>query len=139
MMCSRSISVRLVVGDFLRPIQFYRRLGQSAAFGHDHHALDHVFEFANVARPRPVLQHIHGFVRDGFHMLSHARRVLANKVLHQHRNVRASLAQWGQLDGKYIQPVKQIFSKSPVGNILLQIAVGGGEDPHIDMEGVNSA
>src|ERR1051326_3479396 len=53
---------KTVVIDFVGNIKFSGRIGQSAASGHDYHALDHVFEFANIAGPGPVSQDIHGFV-----------------------------------------------------------------------------
>ena len=45
----------------------------------------------------------------------------------------------GKFDGKNIQTVKQIFAKFLVGDVLLQIAVGGGDDPHIDVQRLHSA
>src|SRR5258708_33827778 len=65
--------------------------------------------------------------------------MFVHKMLHQHGNVGATLAQRRQLDGKNVEPVKQIFAKPPVSDVLLQIAVGGGDDPHIDVQGVNAA
>ena len=45
----------------------------------------------------------------------------------------------GKWNRKHIETVEQVLPKLPVSNILLQIAVGGGNDPDIDVQGVNAA
>lgn len=60
-------------------------------------------------------------------------------MLYQHWNVVAPVAQWRQLDREYIQAVKKIVAEFLVGNVLSQIAIGGGDDPYVHMQSPDSA
>src|ERR1700722_17554738 len=53
-------------------------------------------------------------------------------MVDQQGNVFAALAQRRHADRNHVQPVVKIFAKLVFGNGLIQIAVGGGDHPHID-------
>jgi hypothetical protein len=55
-------------------------------------------------------------------------------MTNQDWNIGAPLPQRRQVDGKNIEPVEQIFAKLFVHNVLVQIAVGGGNDAYIDVQ-----
>ena len=50
----------------------------------------------------------------------------------EQRDVFAALAQGGHADGNHAQPVVEVFAERAVGDLFVEIAVGGGNDPHVD-------
>ena len=66
----------------------------------DHATLDEVFQLANITRPVGVHQRLHGLFRNGFNALLHLPGVAQNKIMHQERNVLASLAKRRNLNGQ---------------------------------------
>jgi alpha-D-ribose 1-methylphosphonate 5-triphosphate synthase subunit PhnL len=59
----------------------------------------------------------------------HARE----KVLRQQRNVLAPLAQRRQLRRDHVEAVVQVLAELAAGDRLLQVAVGGRDDAHVDL------
>ena len=55
-------------------------------------------------------------------------------MIGQQDHVAAALAQGWQINGKNIQAIKQIRAETVGYNILLQIAVRGGDDAYIDID-----
>ena len=39
------------------------------------------------------------------------------------------------MNREYVDPVKQIFSKQPLGHSFSKVAVGGRDDPDVDVDG----
>ena len=60
-------------------------------------------------------------------------------MLDEHGNVVTPLAQRRQFDGKHIQAIEQVFAEFLFGNVLVQIAIGRGDDTHVDMQSSDSA
>src|SRR2546427_605158 len=60
--------------------------------------------------------------------------VLPDKMRGKLRNVFAAFRECGHLQWKDVQAVKQIFPESSFFDLLAQIAVGGGNDPHIHLD-----
>src|ERR1035437_10888441 len=54
----------------------------------------------------------------------------------QHGNVLLAVAQGRNLDGKDIKPVIEVLPEPAFLRILLQVAVGGGDDPDIHRAGL---
>ena len=54
------------------------------------------------------------------------------EVVDQQRQVFAPLAQRRQVDGQDVQPVEEVFAEAAVGDHLPQIALGAGDDAHVD-------
>jgi hypothetical protein len=52
--------------------------------------------------------------------------------LDQKRDIAFALAQRWELELYHIEATKEIFAKIPPANLLLQIHIGRGDDPHID-------
>src|ERR1700678_563961 len=78
------------------------------------------------------LEQLHDVIRNMANLLVHARRKLANKVLHQKRNVFRTLAQRRKRDRKYIEPVEQIGAETPLPNHLAQILIRSRHNPDIN-------
>ncbi len=57
-----------------------------------------------------------------------------HEIAGQQQDVLAALAQWRYLQVQHVQAVEQVFAKGTLGDHFLQVAVGGAEDPHVDLD-----
>jgi hypothetical protein len=71
--------------------------------------------------------------------LAHSPRVFPHEVFHQHLDILAPLAQRWQLNREHIQAIEKIFSEFLVSNVLVQIAIGRGDNPDVDVQSSHSA
>ena len=55
-------------------------------------------------------------------------------MLDQRRDVVGALAQRRQADGHDVQPVEQVLAEQSLRDQLAQVAMGGGDDPHIGLD-----
>src|SRR6266436_6340808 len=51
----------------------------------------------------------------------------------EERNIFATLAERRQLDGDHAEAVIEILAEAALGNLLLEILVGGGDDSDVDV------
>jgi len=65
--------------------------------------------------------------------------VVGNNAIKELRNVCSALPERRHDNGKHIQPVKQIFPEPAVFDLVLQIPVGGGNDPDIRFIGTGTS
>jgi len=49
----------------------------------------------------------------------------------QEQDILSSIAQRGDLDGKLREPSQEVTAKPALGDGGVEVAVGGGDDPHI--------
>ena len=61
-------------------------------------------------------------------------RVPVDQVPHEQRDVLAPIAQRRHGERKHVEPVEQIAAEAPLPHFLVQIAVGGGDDAHVDVD-----
>ncbi|MNC79892.1 hypothetical protein D3C75_1325060 [compost metagenome] len=54
--------------------------------------------------------------------------------MREHEDVLATLTQWRHLQVEYIEAVEQVFTEGAFGDHALQVAVGGADDAHIDLD-----
>jgi hypothetical protein len=54
-------------------------------------------------------------------------------------SILAPLAQRWQLNREHIQAIEKIFSEFLVSNVLVQIAIGRGDNPDVDVQSSHSA
>ena len=64
--------------------------------------------------------------------LAQLRCELREEVPDQQRDVVGALAQRRQLDREHVQPVEEVAPEPPLGDLLLQVAVGGRDQAHVD-------
>src|SRR5271168_5313523 len=64
--------------------------------------------------------------------LAGSRRVFFQEVIGEEWNILATFAQAGYANGDDIQAVVEVFAKSAVGNLTVEIAIGGGNDADVD-------
>ena len=100
---------------------------------------DHVIQLADVAGPVGGDQH---FDRFGRIHLSRRAAFDADLFLEesgQQGNVFAAFAQRRHVDVDDVEPVIEVFAEGAGHQQFLEIAVGGGDDPHIDRHGLGAA
>ena len=83
-----------------------------------------------------MLKGLHGFIRNAGNFFPHEGRVLVDEMTDQHWYIGFAVAQRGQLNGKDVQAIVQVFAKLLVGDVLTQIAIGGGDNSHVHSNGV---
>ena len=107
---------------------------QPAVLREDRRALDHVLQFADVAGPVVARKPARIAFRQS--QLGFQRLALAvEKVLRQQRNVLAPLAQRHRLHRKHVEAEIEVFAKPAALHFLLEVAVGGGDQAHVDGAG----
>ena len=90
----------------------------------------HRAQLAHVARPREPQQRLTRRRGDPQPLPG---RLFSQQKVQQLRFVRA-LAQRRQADFQPVEAVKKVFAETAVGHTLLQIAVGGTDDAHVDCQ-----
>lgn len=58
----------------------------------------------------------------------------SEKASCQWQDVLSSLSQGWQIQTEGAQPVEEVFAKPPCCDILLQIAIGGGNETHVHFD-----
>src|SRR6516164_2281554 len=106
------------------------------AIAQDHRSLNHVLQLANVTGPMVRLKHFQSSLVDILDLLSDLACVALRKVFHQHGDVLFATSQRWHIDGKHIKPVKQVASEGSCVDSCLQVAVGGGDNTHVNGDGL---
>ena len=58
---------------------------------------------------------------------------------HQVRDVFGALAQRRHRDREHVQAIEQVFAEAAAFDVVDQVAVGGRDDPHVDLDGLAPA
>ena len=106
---------------------------QHTAGTHYNGALDEILQFPDIAWPRQILQHLHGFVGNNVDRLTETLGEYPNKVSRQQRDVFPSLPQSGQHDGEDIQTILEIRAKRALLNLTPEILIRGGDHAHVNL------
>src|SRR6185369_15854748 len=106
-----------------------------AAREHDA-ALDQIFELTHVARPVVADQSLQRRGSDRAHGSSGLSRGALQEVKREWANVGATFAQRWERQRNDVQAVEQVRAKATVANRLLEVAIGGGDDPDVDAHGL---
>ena len=101
--------------------------------------LEGVVEFADIARPRIGPQAREQRGRDLFAWGFAARKRAAEQKLGQRRNVFGPFAQRGQFDRDHAEAIVEVFAEGLVGDQLFEVAVGGRDDAHVDVQIAHAA
>ena len=105
----------------------------------DEDAFDEVAELADVARPVVLAQRVE-------RVLSHLNvgasvlcAELLEELLDQRGDVLLAVAQRRNEEGDDVEPVEEVFAEVAAGDLLFEVLVGGGDDAHIDVDGMGGA
>src|SRR5215467_706592 len=82
------------------------------------------------------LKHFQSSLVDIRDLLSDLTRVALREVFHQHRDVLFAISQRWHIDGKNVQPVKQVASEGSCVDSRLQVAIGSGDNTHVNGDGL---
>ena len=66
-------------------------------------------------------------------------RLGLEEVVDEGDDILAALAQWRQMDRDDVETVVQVRAEGAVAHPLMQVAVGGGDDPYVDADGLLAA
>ena len=99
-------------------------------------AAHRILQLPHIARPAVDAQHLHHLVRDGIHS---AGGMFFQEIVRQEGNVFRAFAQRRKRNGKAVQAVVKIAAEGTAADLLLQIAVAGGNNPHIHFNGLFAA
>src|SRR5208282_2291659 len=105
----------------------------------DDRTLDKVLQFADVARPVPGRKPLHHGYGNRFDALLHLLGALLYKVADQQRNILPAISKGRDADGKHVQAVIEIVAELPVGDHLLEVAVGRRYKPYVDFARMRAA
>ena len=90
----------------------------------------HVFQLPDITRPSVAVHYLHS--RRGKSLLKTVFLVhIGQERLNQGLYVPLSLPQGWNLDGHRVKPIVEILPEGAFGDALLQVSVGGGDDPHV--------
>src|SRR6267142_124072 len=92
---------------------------------------DAVFQFADVAGPIVMQQALH---RGGSNLEIGASGIAVEKMMNEHGNVGATVAQRGKMNGHDVQEEMKIFAESAVAISGFQVAIGGGDNAYVDRD-----
>src|SRR5579872_2781199 len=123
---------RLGLGDVVREIA----LAEGVVAREHHGALDDVLELAYVAWPRVVHHPLERPARRVEPRSAVLRAVQAQEVIDQQRDVLASRAERRRRDRDDVEPVVEVLAEPSGRHLGHQIAIGGGDDPHVGLRGV---
>ena len=98
----------------------------------DDQALDHVLELADVARPRIVAERLEGVGLDALDQVAVGGGEARQEVLDQAGDVFLALAQRRHPEVDDVQAVVEVLAELALGDEVLQVAVGGGDDADVD-------
>src|ERR1700730_1173969 len=111
-----------------KPTLIYREILRVA---NDYRSLDDVLQFANITWPGIRYKELQSLLIDPTEGLSRFSCEMTDEVFDQQANVFSSFPQWRNLNRKNVEAVKQIATKCTRGDGGLQVAIGGGDDPHV--------
>ena len=105
----------------------------------DDESLYHIAEFADIAMPTALLQ-----LGDGSSVEHLGAPPLfltdeLSEVIDQQRDIVFAVVEIRHVDRNHIEAVEEVLAEMSVGNLLLQVLVGGSNDAHTDLDGFVAA
>src|SRR5258705_2518724 len=112
-----------------------KRVGlEDVAASENEGPLDHVLELADIAGPTIALEDREGFRTDRFHRLAELGGDFPDEVRGQERDIVAALAERRQVDRDDVESIEEVLAKNTVGYRLGHVAIGRGDQPHVDLD-----
>ena len=108
------------------------RLDEQAVAQHQG-TLQGVFQLAHVARPGVLQQRLAGAFGEQLVGVFMGGAAL-NEAARQRQDVLAAFAQRRNVQRQHVQAIEQVFAEAPLGDFFAQIAVGGGDDAHVQLD-----
>ena len=99
---------------------------------HCHGMFDSIFEFPNVPRPEISLENIHDVRVEIKHHRPHLQGKPSQEVPRQRFDIARAFPQGRNVNGNNADTVIEILAELAIRDHLLQVAVGGSNQAHID-------
>src|SRR5688572_28945930 len=107
---------------------------EALAIVEQHRALAGVFQLADVARPMILIEQFRRLWCQAPNLLPELAVVPVDVIGGQQRDITAPLPQRRQRDGHHLQAIEQVLTELAGLDVLLEIAVGRGNDPDVDAD-----
>ena len=111
----------------------------AVAGGQDHRPLDDVAQLADVAGPFVALERHHRIGGDLGRRHPPFARVMGEEVEDERRDVLAPLGERGNDDRDHVKAIIEVFAEASGGDLLGQVARGGGDDADVDLDDAGAA
>ena len=108
---------------------------QTSARRQNDRAFEDVFQFAHVAGPVVVDQPVEDGRRECDHFPTQLTRLAGDQIGGEQRDILASLAQRGDVDGEDRETMVEITAKPSFAHGLFEIAVARRDNPHVGFQG----
>src|SRR5437667_4713324 len=139
----RQLGQTLPVGGALdvRLEQMRRQvLGQQHTALADHHrSFEDVGELPHVAGPGVAAQDVEDVRRDAAHRAAELLVERSDEVARERVDVVGAAAQRRQVNGPDVQAIVEVVAERPLTHHLGEVAVGGGDHPDVDPNGIGAA
>src|SRR5271170_1008744 len=106
------------------------------AFAHDDGSFDYILKLADITGPSIGFQALHTPFFDVPNLLSGPAGKAVDEVLDEQAYVLSPFAQRRNVDGEYVDPVKEVTAEGSVIDRGLQIAMGRRYHAHIRADGL---
>ena len=104
---------------------------QDVGAGEGHAPLDEVLQLPDVPGEIVFLEQVDGVGGDLADVLAHLFRVFLEEVLGEQLEVLLPLPQGRHLDLDDVEAVEEVLPEPPGDDLVLQVPVGGGDDPDV--------
>ena len=101
---------------------------------HHDRALDRVAQLAHVARPGIGVEGLPRLGVEALELLAVLLGELAQEGHGEQGDVVAPLAQGRHVDVDDVEPVVEVLAEGSLADLLLEVAVGRGDDAHVDLD-----
>src|SRR5579863_3776125 len=112
---------------------------QHTSFGQRAGSLNNVLQLADIARPVIVHQNLHRRGRNALYRFAGFSAESRDEKLDKVRNIFLAFTQRSNVDRHDVQAVVKIFAKSALLERRAQVAVGRGDEAHIDLHRTGAA
>src|SRR6187402_23805 len=105
----------------------------------DHDALDEIAQFTHVAGPLVLLENFNCVIRNLHAWATVLTTELVEELLHEGRNIFATIAQWRNEERDDVETIEEIFAEVSSCDLFFEVLVGRGDQAHVDVHGIGSA
>src|SRR5205814_9167196 len=102
----------------------------------DDQSLNEIAQLANVARPGITQEDFQSAIAKLARFFAVGGAELVQEMASEHGDIRGAIAERGDKKRNDIQAIEKILTKTAVQDFLFEFLVGGGDNAHIDANGL---
>src|SRR5215468_3739988 len=107
--------------------------------GQHYSSFNGILQFAYIAWPAIGLQHVHRLLSDTQPGTVHLTTVMRDEMVHESGDVGTPFMESRDRERHHIEPVVEILTKSATLHSLVQVAIGGSQNTHINTDVLDTA